>query len=54
MFSMFSKTHTEPKAADILQHYSNVDAMAHFRDTQAIYMDLVDHFNGGAQARVSV
>ena len=53
MLSVFSKTLTEPKAADILQRYSNVDDLAKFGDSQAIYMDLVDYFNGGAQARVS-
>ena len=53
MFSVFSKTLVEAKAADILRNYSDVTRPSTFGDAQAIYSDLVDHFDGGAQARVS-
>ena len=53
MYSVFSKTLVEPKAADILRNYSNLEDREKFGDSQAIYSDLCDHFDGGAQARVS-
>ena len=53
MYSVFSKVLTEGKAADILRNYSNPTDKTKFGDAQAIYSDLCDHFDGGAQARVS-
>ena len=52
MYSVFTKCLTEPKATDILRTYSN-PSNADFGDAQRIYTDLVDYFEGGAQARVS-
>ena len=53
MFSVFTKTLTEPKAQDILRKYSN-PRQPTFGDAQSVYADLVDHFEGGAVGRVSV
>jgi len=52
MYSVFTKVLTEGKAVDILRNYSNPRSTT-FGDAQLIYSDLCDHFDGGAQARVS-
>jgi hypothetical protein len=52
MYSVFTKCLTEGKAVDILRNYSNPKD-TNFGDAQAIYSDLCDYFEGGAQARVS-
>ena len=52
MYSVFTKCLTEGKAVDILRNYSD-PKKANFGDAQAIYSDLCDPYEGGAQARVS-
>ena len=52
MYSVFTKVLVESKATEILREYSNMDK-PNFGDAQAIYADLCDYFEGGAQARVS-
>ena len=53
MYSVFTKVLTEGKAADILRNYSDPADKTKFGDAQSIYSELCDHFEGGAQARVS-
>jgi hypothetical protein len=52
MYSVFCKVLQEGKASDILREYSD-PKKSNFGDAQSIYADLCDHFEGGAQARVS-
>ena len=53
MYSVFSKTLVEGKAADILREYSDPRDKSKFGDAQKIYVDLCDFFEGGAMTRVS-
>ena len=52
MYSVFSKVLIEAKSAQILREYSTL-GKPNFGDAQSLYSDLCDHFEGGAQARVS-
>ena len=52
MYSVFSRVLVEGKAADILRDYSD-PSKPNFGDAQAIYSDLCDHFDTGAQARLN-
>eukprot|EP00977_Amphora_coffeiformis_P022638 scaffold11140_cov114-Amphora_coffeaeformis.AAC.2 len=53
MYSVFTKTITEPSAVDILRNYSNPNS-PDFGDAQQIYADLCDHFEGGAIGQVTI
>eukprot|EP00977_Amphora_coffeiformis_P022972 scaffold11999_cov99-Amphora_coffeaeformis.AAC.1 len=53
MYSVFTKTITEPSAVDILQNYSNPNS-PDFGDAQQIYADLCNHFEGGAIGQVTI
>ena len=53
MYSVFAKTLVEGKAADILCECSDPRDKMKFGDTQKIYADLCDFYEGGAMTRVS-
>ncbi len=53
MYSVFTKVVTEPSAVDILRNYSD-PSDSKFGDSQMLYADLCDHFEGGAIGQVTV
>eukprot|EP00977_Amphora_coffeiformis_P014946 scaffold4265_cov127-Amphora_coffeaeformis.AAC.1 len=53
MYSVFTKTITEPSAVDILRNYSNPNS-PDFGDAQQIYADLCDRFEGGTIGQVTI